>query len=110
MFWKELTTVSDAAQRGYVRGELSVHHDPAGLTKVTKALRGVGRTVALVPARGALPTGHLHLVRQAKLPGAVVVVSIFVNPLQFGAGEALDAYPRTLDADLELLRECEFDT
>lgn len=105
MFWKELTTVSDAAQRGYVRGELTVHHDPAGLTKVTKALRGVGRTVALVPTMGALHTGHLELVRQAKLTGAVVVVSIFVNPLQFGAGEDLDAYPRTLDADLELLRE-----
>jgi pantoate--beta-alanine ligase len=97
--------VSEAGQRGYVRGELTVHHDPAGLTKVTRALRGVGRTVALVPTMGALHTGHLELVRQAKLTGAVVVVSIFVNPLQFGKGEDLDAYPRTLDADLELLRE-----
>lgn len=97
--------MNDTAQRGFVRGELTVHHDPAGLTKVTGALRGVGRTVALVPTMGALHTGHLELVRQAKLTGAVVVVSIFVNPLQFGAGEDLDAYPRTLDADLELLRE-----
>ncbi|UYP19372.1 pantoate--beta-alanine ligase [Rhodococcus sp. Z13] len=97
--------MSDAGQRGYVRGELTVHHDPAGLTKVTKALRGVGRTVALVPTMGALHAGHLELVRQAKLTGAVVVVSIFVNPLQFGANEDLDAYPRTLEADLELLRE-----
>jgi pantoate--beta-alanine ligase len=97
--------VSDTEQRGYVRGELTVHHDPAALTKVTKALRGVGRTVALVPTMGALHTGHLELVRQAKLTGAVVVVSIFVNPLQFGANEDLDAYPRTVDADLELLRE-----
>ncbi|MEU5844452.1 pantoate--beta-alanine ligase [Rhodococcus sp. NPDC047139] len=97
--------MSEAGQRGYVRGELTVHHDPAGLTKVTKALRGVGRTVALVPTMGALHTGHLELVRQAKLTGAVVVVSIFVNPLQFGQGEDLDAYPRTLDSDLELLRE-----
>ncbi|MGW0040664.1 pantoate--beta-alanine ligase [Rhodococcus sp. NPDC003348] len=89
---------------GYTRGELTVHHEPAELTKVTRALRGVGRQVALVPTMGALHAGHLELVRQAKLRGAVVVVSIFVNPLQFGAGEDLDAYPRTLDADLELLR------
>lgn len=89
---------------GYTRGELTVHHDPAELTKVTKALRGVGRQVALVPTMGALHAGHLEIVRQAKLRGAVVVVSIFVNPLQFGAGEDLDAYPRTLDADLDLLR------
>ncbi|MBC2641692.1 MULTISPECIES: pantoate--beta-alanine ligase [unclassified Rhodococcus (in: high G+C Gram-positive bacteria)] len=90
---------------GYKRGELTVHHDPQILTRVSKALRGVGRQVALVPTMGALHTGHLELVRQAKLTGAVVIVSIFVNPLQFGAGEDLDAYPRTLDADLELLRE-----
>ncbi|MGW0025986.1 pantoate--beta-alanine ligase [Rhodococcus sp. NPDC003383] len=100
-----MITVSETGRGGYVRGELTVHHDPAALTKVTKALRGVGRTVALVPTMGALHSGHLELVRQAKLTGAVVVVSIFVNPLQFGENEDLDAYPRTLDADLALLRE-----
>ncbi|MCQ4122452.1 pantoate--beta-alanine ligase [Rhodococcus tibetensis] len=90
---------------GYKRGELTVHHDPKVLTRVSKALRGVGRQVALVPTMGALHAGHLELVRQAKLTGAVVIVSIFVNPLQFGAGEDLDSYPRTLDADLALLRK-----
>jgi pantoate--beta-alanine ligase len=55
---------------------------------------------------GALHEGHGALIRAAKrVPGAVVVVSIFVNPLQFSAGEDLDAYPRTLDADLKLLSE-----
>ncbi|RVW06650.1 pantoate--beta-alanine ligase [Rhodococcus spongiicola] len=94
-----------AVQGGFKRGELTVHHDPEVMTRVSKALRGVGRQVALVPTMGALHAGHLELVRQAKLTGAVVIVSIFVNPLQFGAGEDLDAYPRTLEADLELLRE-----
>jgi pantoate--beta-alanine ligase len=53
---------------------------------------------------GALHAGHLELVRAAKRKGdAVVITSIFVNPLQFGAGEDLDAYPRTFDQDCELL-------
>ncbi|WP_067568938.1 pantoate--beta-alanine ligase [Nocardia acidivorans] len=95
----------DPKLRGtYKRGELTVLHDPAVVTSVAKALRSVGRTVALVPTMGALHEGHLELVRRAKRTNQVVIVSIFVNPLQFGAGEDLDKYPRTLDADVELLR------
>ncbi|MGW4769496.1 pantoate--beta-alanine ligase [Nocardia sp. NPDC004278] len=88
----------------YRRGELTVHHDPEVIAAVSKALRGVGRTVGLVPTMGALHEGHLEIVRRAKRTNQVVIVSIFVNPLQFGANEDLDKYPRTLDADVELLR------
>ena len=62
-----------------------------------------GRTVALVPTMGALHDGHLALVARAKELADTVVVSIFVNPLQFAAGEVLDRYPRTLDEDVAKL-------
>ena len=87
-------------------GQLNIYPTPHAVAEVSRALRHTGRRVMLVPTMGALHEGHCALIRAAKrVPGAVVVVSIFVNPLQFGAGEDLDAYPRTLDADLELLRD-----
>ncbi|MFN3749842.1 MAG: pantoate--beta-alanine ligase [Thiobacillus sp.] len=66
------------------------------------ALAGATRT-AFVPTMGNLHAGHVSLVDLAKRHGAPVVASIFVNPLQFGAGEDFARYPRTLDADCEKL-------
>ncbi len=87
-------------------GQLNVYPTPHAVAEVSRALRHTGRRVMLVPTMGALHDGHLALVRAAKkVPGSVVVVSIFVNPLQFGAGEDLDAYPRPLDDDLEMLSD-----
>ncbi len=89
----------------FTAGQLNVFSRPHEVSDVSRALRATGRRIMLVPTMGALHEGHLTLVRAAKrVPGAVVVVSIFVNPMQFGAGEDLDAYPRTLADDLAVLR------
>ena len=98
--------VTKPPSRAYTPGELTVHADPAQVTAVTATLRAAGRKVALVPTMGALHDGHVELIAHARrAPGATVpVVSIFVNPTQFGAGEDLDRYPRPLEADLERCR------
>jgi pantoate--beta-alanine ligase len=96
--------VTTKTDKKFHPGQLNVYEAPRAVGDVTRALRHTGRRVMLVPTMGALHDGHLALVRAAKrVQGSVVVVSIFVNPLQFGAGEDLGQYPRTMDADLELL-------
>ena len=77
-------------------------HELDPLRSAVDTLRADG-SLALVPTMGALHDGHLTLVREAKRLAAHVAVSIFVNPLQFGANEDLDAYPRQLERDCALL-------
>ncbi|HWS44880.1 MAG TPA: pantoate--beta-alanine ligase [Acidimicrobiia bacterium] len=72
----------------------------ADVRAVCDRARADGRRVGLVPTMGGLHEGHRSLMRAARARGDFVVVSIFVNPLQFGAGEDLDRYPRDLDDDV----------
>ena len=77
----------------------------AELTQIVESEKRLGKRVGFVPTMGALHQGHASLVNRAKEDADFVVVSIFVNPLQFGAGEDFDKYPRTLGVDARLLSD-----
>lgn len=80
-------------------------HSLKELRTILRGLRQQGKTIGLVPTMGNLHEGHISLVRKAAEAADVVVTSIFVNPMQFGAHEDLDKYPRTLAEDQEKLAE-----
>lgn len=88
-----------------MRTEVTIQGLHAALTPVRAARKSIG----FVPTMGNLHEGHLKLVQEANQRCDVVVVSIFVNPTQFGAGEDFSTYPRTFEADSNLLAEANCD-
>ncbi|PWL19196.1 pantoate--beta-alanine ligase [Falsochrobactrum shanghaiense] len=88
---------------------MQIIHTIDELRQALAARRSAGHRIGFVPTMGYLHEGHLELVRHAREQNDVTVVSIFVNPLQFGANEDLDKYPRNLERDAALLREAGVD-
>lgn len=84
-----------------MKTETTIH----GLTASLSSARQARKTIGFVPTMGNLHQGHLNLVREARKLCDVVVVSIFVNPIQFGPNEDYDSYPRTLEQDSNLLAD-----
>lgn len=88
---------------------MKVIRDPGRLNKLLKGLCRGAKSIGFVPTMGVLHPGHLSLIKQARQDNDLVVVSIFVNPAQFGPKEDLNNYPRTLKNDLVLCRKAGVD-
>jgi pantoate--beta-alanine ligase len=81
----------------------------ADMQQTALALKQAGKRITFVPTMGYLHEGHASLLREGRCRGDVLVLSIFVNPIQFGPGEDLERYPRNLDGDCAIAMECGVD-
>jgi len=79
------------------------------MQRTARSLKQEGKTIAFVPTMGYLHEGHASLLREGRRQGEILVLSIFVNPIQFGPNEDLERYPRDLERDCNLARECGVD-
>ena len=86
--------------------ELMILSKPAQVQAQVIAWKRQGLTIGLVPTMGYLHEGHASLIRRAAAECDRVVVSVFVNPTQFGPNEDLESYPRDIDHDTALIKEC----
>ncbi len=89
---------------------MKIVREPRAMQQLSEELRARGRRIALVPTMGYLHEGHLSLMREGKRRSDTLVVSLFVNPTQFGPNEDLDAYPRNFDQDRKAMEEVGVDT
>jgi len=89
----------------HAQGDVTLLRDKDELRSALEPVRREGGTIGLVPTMGYLHQGHLSLLRAARAECDVVVISLFVNPTQFGPGEDLDRYPRDEERDLRLAAE-----
>src|ERR1700736_4567921 len=84
--------------------EVAVFEDPRAMLEASRQWRLEGQAIGLVPTMGALHGGHLSLIEAARRENSRVVVSVFVNPIQFGPGEDFERYPKDARRDAELLQ------